>query len=49
MLFDFKAVPMDVFLELAVIGQYDFGGTGTSSDKGFGFSLNAGAGVRYYF
>ena len=43
MLFDFKNVPLDAFLEVAVAPGYEFGG------EGFGFALNAGAGVRYYF
>jgi hypothetical protein len=43
LLFDFKNVPLDAFLEVAVLPEYEFGG------KGWGLSLNAGAGVRYYF
>jgi hypothetical protein len=43
MLFDFKSVPLDAFLEVAVSPEYEFGG------KGVGITLNAGAGVRYYF
>ncbi|HEY1816516.1 MAG TPA: hypothetical protein VGG74_29420 [Kofleriaceae bacterium] len=43
-LFDFKSVPLDVFLEGAIIGQYDF-----KSGNGFGIGGSAGAGVRYYF
>lgn len=42
MLFDFKDVPLDVFVEVAGVGEYDF-------TKGWGAALNAGAGVRYYF
>ena len=42
MLFDFKNVPLDVFVEVAGIGEYDF-------TDGFGLGLNVGAGVRYYF
>ena len=49
MLFDFKASALDVFLEVAGIAQYDFGGTGSSSNKGLGAALNGGAGIRYYF
>ena len=41
-LFDFKSVPLDVFLEVAGIGQYDF-------KTSFGIGGSAGAGVRYYF
>jgi hypothetical protein len=44
MLFDFKSVPLDVFLEVAGVGQYEF-----QAGKGFGLGLNVGAGVRYYF
>jgi hypothetical protein len=44
MLFDFKTVPLDAFLEVAGILEYDFGAM-----KGFGVTLNAGAGLRYYF
>ena len=47
MLFDFKNVPLDVFLEVAPVGEYDFGGG--SAKSGFGVSLNGDAGVRYYF
>jgi hypothetical protein len=42
MLFDFKEVPLDVFLEIAGVLEYDF-------TDGFGPALNLGAGVRYYF
>jgi hypothetical protein len=42
LLFDFKDVPLDVFVEVAGVGEYDF-------SKGWGAALNAGAGVRYYF
>jgi len=42
LLFDFKDVPLDVFVEVAGVGEYDF-------TKGWGATLNAGAGVRYYF
>ena len=41
MLFDFKEVPLDVFVELAGGVEYDF-------TQGWGPVLNAGAGVRYY-
>lgn len=44
MLFDFKTVPLDAFLEVAGILQYDFG-----MGKGVGVTMNAGAGLRYYF
>jgi hypothetical protein len=42
MLFDFKDVPLDVFVEVAGVLEYDF-------TKHGGAALNAGAGVRYYF
>jgi hypothetical protein len=42
MLFDFKDVPLDVFVEVAGVLEYDF-------TEGWGPALNAGAGVRYYF
>jgi hypothetical protein len=44
LLFDFKTVPLDAFIELATIVEYDFG-----TDKGVGATINAGAGLRYYF
>jgi hypothetical protein len=44
MLFDFKDVPLDAFLEVAGVLEYDF-----KDGAGFGAALNAGAGVRYYF
>ena len=42
MLFDFKNVPLDVFVEIGGVLEYDF-------DDGFGPGFNVGAGVRYYF
>lgn len=47
-LFDFKAVPLDVFAEVAAIGQYTFG-SDSDSVNGFGLALNGGIGARYYF
>ncbi|MGE5180707.1 MAG: hypothetical protein ACM31C_01530 [Acidobacteriota bacterium] len=44
LLFDFKNVPLDAFIEVAGVPEYDFG-----TNKGFGVALNVGAGVRYYF
>ena len=44
LLFDFKTVPLDAFIEIAGVFEYDFG-----KDKGIGAALNAGAGIRYYF
>jgi hypothetical protein len=43
LLFDFKNVPLDAFLEVAGVPEYDFG---TSK---LGVTLNVAAGVRYYF
>ena len=42
MLFDFKEVPLDVFLEVAGVLEYDF-------TDGAGVGGNIGAGIRYYF
>lgn len=42
MLFDFKNVPLDAFIEVAGVLEYDF-------KTGAGLGLNLGAGVRYYF
>ena len=42
MLFDFKNVPLDAFVEIAGVFEYDF-------KTGVGAGLNLGAGVRYYF
>jgi hypothetical protein len=44
-MFDFRNVPLDAFLEVAGVGEYGF----SSTEGGFGLALNAGAGVRYYF
>ena len=44
LLFDFKEVPLDAFVEVAGVLEYEF-----KSGAGFGLRLNAGAGVRYYF
>ena len=43
LLFDFKDVPLDAFVEVAGVAGFEFGG------HGFDPALNAGAGVRYYF
>jgi hypothetical protein len=43
LLFDFKEVPLDAFLEVSGVFEYE------SGDEGAGLALNAGAGVRYYF
>ncbi len=45
LLFDFKNVPLDAFIEVAGVGEYAF----SSAHGGFGLALNGGAGVRYYF
>ena len=45
MVFDFKTVPLDAFVEIAGVLEYRF----KPNDKGFAPALNAGAGVRYYF
>lgn len=44
LLFDFKSVPLDAFIEVAGVLEYRF-----ADGKGGGIALNAGAGVRYYF
>lgn len=42
LLFDFKGVPLDAFVEVAGIVEIEF-------DDGFGLDINAAAGARYYF
>ena len=42
LLFDFKNVPLDVFLELGGAVEYRF-------ETGWNAGLNFGAGIRYYF
>ena len=44
LLFDFKQVPLDAFIEVAGVLEYEF-----RDGKGAAIRLNAGAGVRYYF
>ncbi len=44
LLFDFKTVPLDAFLEVAGVFEFQF-----AEGEGAGIALNAGAGVRYYF
>lgn len=44
LLFDFKNVPLDAFIEVAAVLEYEF-----KDGEGAGITLNAGAGVRYYF
>ena len=48
MLFDFKSIPLDVFVEVAGVGELRFG-SDDDNHSGFGLSINAGAGARYYF
>lgn len=47
LLFDFKEIPLDVFLEVAGVLEWRFGEA--EDDKGLGLAINAGAGARYYF
>jgi hypothetical protein len=44
LLFDFKSVPLDAFIEVAGVLEYDF-----KTGNGVGVAFNAGAGMRYYF
>ncbi len=44
LLFDFKEIPLDAFVEVAGVLEYKF-----EDGEGFGLGLNAGAGARYYF
>lgn len=44
LLFDFKNAPLDAFLEVAFVGEYDF-----KTGNGLGAAFNAGFGIRYYF
>jgi len=44
LLFDFKEVPLDAFIEAAGVLEYEF-----KDGRGVAIRLNAGAGVRYYF
>ena len=44
LLFDFKTVPLDAFIEVAPVFEYEF-----KEGKGAANKLNANAGVRYYF
>lgn len=46
-LFDFKDVPLDVFVEAALVLDYVL--ADDPEHDGFGLDVNAGAGVRYYF
>jgi len=42
--FDFTKIPIDVFAEVALVGDYH-----TAGDASFGVDFNGGAGARYYF
>ncbi|MBL0219907.1 MAG: hypothetical protein IPQ07_39330 [Myxococcales bacterium] len=44
LLFDFKAIPLDAFVEVAGVLEYGF-----ADGEGAGLALNAAAGARYYF
>ena len=46
-LFDFRNVPIDVFVEVAPVFEWKF--SDNDDDAGFGVNVNAAAGVRYYF
>jgi len=48
MLFDFKEIPLDVFVEIAGIVEVRFGSDDPDVET-FGFALNGGVGARYYF
>lgn len=43
LLFDFKEVPLDAFIEVGGVLEFGF------EDHGAGVALNIGAGARYYF
>lgn len=45
MLFDFKEIPIDVFVEIAGVLDYAF----SDDNGGVDVGLNAGLGARYYF
>jgi len=45
--FDFTSIPLDVFLEVALI--LDFRSSDNHDGDTLGLDLNAGVGVRYYF
>jgi hypothetical protein len=48
LLFDFKEIPLDVFVEVAGIVEFRFG-SDDEEINGLGFALNGGIGARYYF
>lgn len=45
--FDFKEIPLDVFVEVAGVIEWRF--APIEDDKGVGLAVNAGLGARYYF
>lgn len=45
-MFDFREIPLDVFLEVAAIGEFK---SADGDHGGFGPALNLGVGGRYYF
>lgn len=48
LLFDFKEIPLDVFVEVAGIVELRFG-SNDDAVNGLGVALNGGLGARYYF
>jgi hypothetical protein len=48
-LFDFRNIPLDVFVEGAVIGEWKSGSDSDPEHGGFGPALNIGLGGRYFF
>lgn len=44
LLFDFKEIPLDAFVEVGGVVEYGF-----ADGEGAGLALNAAAGARYYF
>lgn len=48
LLFDFKEIPLDVFVEVAGVLDYRFG-SANEANNGVGLALNGGLGARYYF
>jgi len=48
LLFDFKEIPLDVFVEVAGVLETRFG-SDDENVNGIGLALNGGLGARYYF
>jgi hypothetical protein len=46
LLFDFRSIPLDAFVELALVVEFR---SGDDDHGGPGLALNAGVGARYYF